>query len=33
MQQNRILILGRVGQVGWELRHKLACLGEIVSVE
>jgi dTDP-4-dehydrorhamnose reductase len=29
----KILIFGRVGQVGWELRHKLACLGEIVSVE
>jgi dTDP-4-dehydrorhamnose reductase len=29
----RILIFGRVGQVGWELRHKLACLGEIVSVD
>jgi dTDP-4-dehydrorhamnose reductase len=33
MQSKRILILGRVGQVGWELRHKLACLGEIVSVD
>jgi len=29
----KILVLGRTGQVGWELRHKLACLGEIVSVE
>jgi len=29
----KVLIFGRVGQVGWELRHKLACLGEIVSVE
>jgi len=29
----KILIFGRVGQVGWELRHKLACLGEISSVE
>jgi dTDP-4-dehydrorhamnose reductase len=29
----KILIFGRVGQVGWELRHKLACLGEIVSVD
>jgi dTDP-4-dehydrorhamnose reductase len=33
MQTNKILIFGRVGQVGWELRHKLACLGNIVSVE
>jgi dTDP-4-dehydrorhamnose reductase len=33
MSNRKILIFGRVGQVGWELRHKLACLGEIVSVE
>jgi dTDP-4-dehydrorhamnose reductase len=33
MQPHKFLIFGRVGQVGWELRHKLACLGEIVSVE
>jgi dTDP-4-dehydrorhamnose reductase len=33
MLQNRILIIGRVGQVGWELRHKLACLGEVVSID
>ena len=29
----KILVVGRTGQVGWELRHKLACLGEIASVE
>ena len=29
----KILVLGPTGQVGWELRHKLACLGEIASVE
>jgi dTDP-4-dehydrorhamnose reductase len=27
------LIIGRVGQVGWELRHKLACLGQLASVD
>jgi dTDP-4-dehydrorhamnose reductase len=29
----KILVIGRTGQVGWELRHKLVCLGEIVSIE
>jgi dTDP-4-dehydrorhamnose reductase len=29
----KILIFGRVGQVGWELRHKLACLGQISSLD
>lgn len=33
MYRKRILILGRVGQVGWELRRKLACLGPIVSLD
>ena len=33
MQNNRILIFGRMGQVGWELRHKLACLGQVTAVE
>jgi dTDP-4-dehydrorhamnose reductase len=33
MRNTKILIFGRVGQVGWELRHKLACLGQITSVE
>lgn len=27
------MIFGRVGQVGWELRHKLACLGQVSSVD
>lgn len=29
----KILVFGRVGQVGWELRHKLACIGQVVSVD
>ena len=33
MQKNKILIFGRIGQVGWELRHKLACLGQVTAVE
>jgi dTDP-4-dehydrorhamnose reductase len=33
MKSPKILIFGRVGQVGWELRHKLACLGDITSVD
>jgi dTDP-4-dehydrorhamnose reductase len=33
MKNPRILIFGRVGQVGWELRHKLACLGEVSNVD
>jgi len=33
MNNRKILIFGRVGQVGWELRHKLACLGQVVSVD
>ena len=32
MGSQRILIFGRDGQVGWELRHKLACLGQISAV-
>jgi dTDP-4-dehydrorhamnose reductase len=28
----KILIFGRAGQVGWELRHKLACLGQVSAV-
>jgi dTDP-4-dehydrorhamnose reductase len=28
----KILIFGREGQVGWELRHKLACLGQVTAV-
>jgi dTDP-4-dehydrorhamnose reductase len=33
MKTPKILIFGRVGQVGWELRHKLACLGQVTSVD
>jgi dTDP-4-dehydrorhamnose reductase len=33
MHNSRILIFGRIGQVGWELRHKLACLGQVSAVE
>lgn len=33
MKTPKILVFGRVGQVGWELRHKLACLGEVQSVD
>jgi dTDP-4-dehydrorhamnose reductase len=33
MKSPKILIFGRVGQVGWELRHKLACLGQVTSVD
>jgi dTDP-4-dehydrorhamnose reductase len=33
MQNNRILIFGRIGQVGWELRHKLACLGRVTAID
>jgi dTDP-4-dehydrorhamnose reductase len=32
MNAPKILIFGRAGQLAWELRHKLACLGEITSV-
>jgi dTDP-4-dehydrorhamnose reductase len=32
MKSPKILIFGRAGQVAWELRHKLACLGQVVSV-
>jgi dTDP-4-dehydrorhamnose reductase len=32
MKSPKILIFGRAGQVGWELRHKLACLGQLTSV-
>jgi len=33
MTNPKILIFGKVGQVGWELRHKLACLGEVMNVD
>ena len=29
----RILLLGDKGQVGWEARRTLACLGEVVSLD
>jgi dTDP-4-dehydrorhamnose reductase len=32
MKNPKILIFGRAGQVAWELRHKLACLGQVASV-
>jgi dTDP-4-dehydrorhamnose reductase len=32
MKNPKILIFGRMGQVAWELRHKLACLGQVASV-
>jgi len=33
MTNRKILVFGRIGQVGWELRHKLACLGQVAAVE
>ena len=33
MTNRKILVFGRSGQVGWELRHKLACLGQVTGVE
>jgi dTDP-4-dehydrorhamnose reductase len=33
MQNSKIVVFGRSGQVGWELRHKLACLGQVTGVE
>jgi dTDP-4-dehydrorhamnose reductase len=33
MQNTKILVFGRIGQVGWELRHKLACLGQVTAIE
>jgi dTDP-4-dehydrorhamnose reductase len=32
MRNNKIVVLGRNGQLGWELRHKLACLGQVVTI-
>jgi dTDP-4-dehydrorhamnose reductase len=32
MTNARVLIFGRTGQLGWELRHKLACLGPVATV-
>jgi dTDP-4-dehydrorhamnose reductase len=33
MQTPRILLIGKVGQVGWELRRSLAPLGQVVAVD
>jgi len=33
MTNRKILVFGRMGQLGWELRHKLACLGQVIAVE
>src|ERR1019366_1411867 len=33
MRNTKILVFGRIGQVGWELRHKLACLGLVTAIE
>src|ERR1035438_7067071 len=33
MTETKILVLFRSGQVGWELRHKLACLGQVTAVD
>jgi dTDP-4-dehydrorhamnose reductase len=33
MRNLNVLVLGRVGQVGWELRHRLACLGTVTAVD
>ena len=29
----RILLIGREGQIGWELRRTLACLGEVIALD
>jgi len=33
MLSTKILVFGRMGQVGWELRRKLACLGQVTAVD
>jgi dTDP-4-dehydrorhamnose reductase len=33
MPTSKLLVFGQIGQVGWELRHKLACIGETISVD
>jgi dTDP-4-dehydrorhamnose reductase len=33
MTKATMLVFGRSGQVGWELRHKLACLGQVTAVD
>ncbi len=33
MRNLKVLVLGSEGQVGWELRHRLACMGEVIGVD
>jgi dTDP-4-dehydrorhamnose reductase len=33
MTNVKALVVGCTGQVGWELRHKLACLGPVTAVD
>jgi dTDP-4-dehydrorhamnose reductase len=33
MRNSKILVIGQGGQLGWELRHKLACFGPVASVD
>jgi len=33
MTKLKVLVLGCTGQVGWELRHRLACLGAVTGVD
>ena len=33
MRNSRIVVIGRIGQVGWELRHRLACMGQITAFD
>ena len=33
MGNSKIVVIGRIGQVGWELRHKLACLGQVTAFD
>ena len=33
MEQPRILLIGKLGQVGWELRRTLAALGDLTCVD
>jgi dTDP-4-dehydrorhamnose reductase len=33
MKKRKILVFGASGQVGWELRHKLSCLGHVAALE
>jgi len=33
MANTRILVIGRNGQVGWELCHRLACFGRVTAVD